>query len=223
MVDSKEVTQQGPLTGVFRLWAWVLLVWSIYRYFFNLPEIVDEFVFKPLIFVGPVLYYVFRIEKRSLASIGITWENFFPSLYTGLGIGFLFAMEGILANYIKHGELMINPIKAFQQYGFFLLVLSFATATSEEILGRGFLFSRFFERSKENLIYAAVYSTAMFVSLHVPILLTSLKFQGITLVMFFATSVAISLTNAIIFKYSKSLVGPILVHLFWNMTVALYL
>ncbi len=228
MADSKTVSKpsgsgDGPLTATFRLWAWVLLVWSIYRYFFHFSEAADEFIFKPLIFVGPVLYYVTRIEKRSLSSIGITTENFFPSLYAGFGIGFLFALEGIVANYLKYGQLTISPIKSFQEYGFFLLVISLATAISEEILGRGFLFSRFYEKSKENLIYAASYSTAMFLALHVPILLTSLKFQGVTLVMFFATSVAISFANAILFRQSKSLVGPILVHLFWNMTVALYL
>src|SRR4029078_13302165 len=113
--------------------------------------------------------------------------------------------------------------KAFQQYGFFLLVVSLATAISEEILGRGFLFNRFFEKSKGNLIYAATYSTFMFLALHVPILLTTLKYQGVTLVMFFVTSIAIGFTNAILFRYSKSIVGPVLVHLFWNMTVALYL
>lgn len=228
MADTKfspkvAAKEDGPLTGIFRLWAWILLVWSVYRYFFHLPETVDEFIFKPLIFVAPVLYYVLKIEKRPLSSIGITLQNFFPSLYAGFGIGFLFAVEGILANYVKYGQLTISPIKAFQQYGFFLIVVSLATAFSEELLGRGFLFSRFYEKSKENLVYAAVYSSFMFLSLHVPILLTSLKYQGVTLVMFFATSIAISFANAILFRYTKSLVGPMLVHLFWNMTVALYL
>jgi membrane protease YdiL (CAAX protease family) len=221
-IQSKK-KREGPLTGVFRLWAWILLAWSAYRYFFRFSEPIDELIFKPLIFVVPVLYYVVKIEKRPLSSLGITKKNFFPSIYAGLGIGFLFAIEGIAANYIKYGDLLINPIKTFQQYGFFILFLSFATAISEELLGRGFLFSRFFEKSKENLIYATVFSSAMFVSLHVPILLTSLKYQGVTLVLFFATSLVISFANAILFRYTKSLVGPILVHLFWNMTVALYL
>lgn len=218
---SKEAV--GPLTGVFRLWAWILLVWTIYRYYVDLPEAVDEFIAKPLVFVLPILIYVFRYEKRNLASLGITWTNLFPSLYTGIGIGFMFALQGLLANYIKYGELTINPIAAFQEYGFLLLPISLATACTEELLGRGFLFSRFYEKSKGNLLYAALFSTVLFALLHVPILLSSLKYQGVTLVLFFATSLTIGFANAILFKYSKSLVAPILVHLFWNMTVALYL
>ena len=222
-IHKKAKELLGPLTGVFRLWAWILLIWSLYRYFFNLPESFDEFVVKPLVFVAPVIWYVLKVEKKPLSSLGLTTKNFFVSLYVGLGIGFLFALQGIAANYIKNGALHIQPISAFQQYGFFLLLISLVTAFSEELLGRGFLFSRFYEKSHENLVYAAVYSSAMFAMLHLPILLTSLKFQGITLIMFFATSFAISLANAILFKYSKSLVAPILVHLFWNMTVALFL
>ncbi len=221
-VSQPKVTDNG-LVGIFRLWAWILLIWSLYRYFFNFSEVVDEFVAKPLVFVVPIFLYVLFIEKRSLSSLGLTSKNFFTSLYTGIGIGFLFALQGLAANFIKYGDFTINPIQAFREYGFFLVVISLMTAFSEELLGRGFLFSRFFEKSNENLIYSSVYSTGMFVLLHVPILLTTFKYQGTTLIMFFATSIAIGFANSILFRYSKSLVAPILVHLFWNMTVALYL
>lgn len=182
---GKGNTADGPLAGIFRTWAWILLIWSVYRYFFHLPEYVDEIIFKPLVFVVPVFFYVLRIEKRPLSSLGLTKENFFPSLYAGLGIGFLFALEGLIANIVKYGTLTINPIEVFKEYGFMLIVISLATAFSEELLGRGFLFSRLYEKTKENLIYAACYSTLMFMALHVPILLTSLKFQGVTLIMFY--------------------------------------
>jgi membrane protease YdiL (CAAX protease family) len=221
--SKNKKSENGPLTDVFRLWAWILLAWSIYRYFCHFPEAVDEFLVKPLIFVVPIIWYVVKKEKRPLSSIGLTGNNFFISLYTGFGIGFLFALEGMAANFIKYGQFTINPIAAFRQYGFFLLLLSIATAFSEELFGRGFIFSRFYEKSNENLLYASFYSAGMTVLLHVPILLTSLKFQGPTLILYFITSIAIALANAVLYRQTKSLVGPVLVHLFWNMTVALYL
>jgi membrane protease YdiL (CAAX protease family) len=58
---------------------------------------------------------------------------------------------------------------------------------------------------------------------HVPILVTSLKFQGPTLILFFFTTIVIAVINSVIYLQTKSLVGPILVHFFWNMTVALFL
>ncbi len=217
------VKKTNTLEPVFQLWGWILLAWSLYRYFLKLPEWVDEFIAKPLVFVAPVLWYVLKKEKKRLESIGLTMKNFFPSLYTGIGLGFLFALEGIVANAIKYGHINIVPIAALQQYGLVtLLVLSVATAFSEEVLNRGFLFNRILEK-KKSLPYAVFVSTLLFVLLHVPILVTSLKLQGMTLVLFFVTDIILGVATSMLFYRFRSLVAPILVHVFWNMTVALYL
>jgi len=211
------------LEPVFQLWGWILLTWSLYRYFFKLPEVVDEFIAKPFIFVAPVLWYVLKKEKRNLISLGLTTKNLFTSLYVGLGFGFVFALEGIAANAIKYGKIQINPIAAFEQYGLvMLLILSVATAFTEELLNRGFLFGRIMEKTK-SLPYAAILSTVLFVLLHVPILVASLKLSGMTLVLFFVTDFILGLANSLLYFNTKSLLAPILVHVFWNMTVALYL
>ncbi len=219
----KTLISSQSLEPVYQLWGWILLVWSLYRYFFKLPEAVDEFVAKPLIFVVPVLWYVLKKEKRNLASLGLTGKKFFPSLYIGLGFGFVFALEGIASNAIKYGKIQINPIAALNQYGLgLLLVLSLATAFSEELLNRGFLFNRIMEKTK-SLPYAALLSTVLFTLLHVPILVTSLKLHGITLILFFVTDFILGLANSMLFYSTGGLLAPILVHIFWNMTVALYL
>ena len=145
------------------------------------------------------------------------------SLYVGLGFGFVFALEGIAANAIKYGKIQINPIAAFEQYGLLtLLILSVATAFTEELLNRGFLFGRILEKTK-SLPYAAILSTVLFVLLHVPILVASLKLSGMTLVLFFVTDFILGMANSLLYYNTKSLLAPILVHVFWNMTVALYL
>lgn len=208
---------------IFQLWGWIVLVWALYRYFFRLPEWIDEFVIKPLIFVAPVLWYVLKREKRRLSSIGLTGNNVFTSVYIGLGFGFVFALEGLAANAIKYGKITIVPIEAFQQYGLgMLLLLSLATALSEEILSRGFVFTRLID-AKKSMPYAAFVSTLMFVVLHIPILVLSLKLQGAALVMFFVTDFVLGFANSLLLYNTGSLVAPILVHVFWNMTVALYL
>lgn len=209
---------------IFRVFGWILIVWTLYRYYFRgQPEWIDEFIVKPLVFVLPVFWYVLTREKRPLSSLGLTTKNFFPSLYIGLGFGVVFAIEGIVANYVKYGTLNIRPIEVISQYGLVsLVVLSLATSLWEEILNRGFLFNRLLERTK-NLPYAAVLSTIFFMFLHVPILVTSLHFQGATLIMFFLTTFVLGLANALLLANTGSLVAPILVHIFWNMTVALYL
>lgn len=218
---SKKQTE-NPNEPIYRVWAWILLVWSLYRYFLHLPEWVDELVFKPLVFALPVIWYARRIEKKPLASLGLSTQNFFQSVYIGLGFGAVFALEGLVAHAIKYGKLDVNPIAAFEQYGFFLLFLSVATAFSEELLSRGFVFARIYEKTK-NLFQSALTASVLFVFLHVPMLLTINKLQGPTLILFFVTDFILAFANSMLFASTRSLVAPILVHVFWNMTVALYL
>jgi membrane protease YdiL (CAAX protease family) len=219
MVVKKVATS---VTSVFRFWAWILLAWSLYRYFFKLPEWADEFIFKPLVFVVPVVWYVRNKERENLASLGLTRRNFFTSVYIGLGFGIVFALEGLVTHAIKYGNLDVNPIAAFQRYGFFLLILSLATAFTEELLSRGFVFNRLYEKTK-NLFYATSVSSVMFVLLHIPILVTATKLQGTTLILFLVTDLVLGVANSLLYYNTGSLVAPILVHIFWNMTVALYL
>ncbi|MBI5019753.1 CPBP family intramembrane metalloprotease [Candidatus Gottesmanbacteria bacterium] len=208
---------------MYRVWGWIVLVWALYRYFFKLPEWADEFIFKPMVFALPVIWYVRTREKRGLSSVGLTGKNLFTSIYIGLGFGFVFAIEGLFANAIKYGKIEIMPIAAFQEYGLgMLLLLSAATAFSEELLSRGFVFTRLIE-GKKSLIYAAAISTLMFVVLHVPILAFSSKLTGVVLLMFFVTDFVLGFANALLLYNTGSLIAPILVHVFWNMTVALYL
>lgn len=213
----------GSLEPVYRIWGWILLFWSLYRYFLHFPEWVDEFVFKPVVFVGPVLWYVFYKEKRKVDTVGLTTKNLFNSLYIGLAFGFIFALEGLAINVLKHGQLNINPIAAFKEYGLLpLLFISTATAFSEEILNRGFLFSRIYEQTK-NLLYSVSIATSLFLLLHVPILVSSLRLQGSVLVMFFISNIFMGVINNLLFHNTKSVIAPILVHIFWNMSVAMYL
>ena len=222
---AKRALKKETLTAdsTYHVWGWVAIVWAFYRYFFRLPEWADEFIFKPLVFVFPVLWYVRAREKAKWASLGITGKGLFTSIYIGLGFGFVFALEGLAANAIKYGKLTIMPIAAFSQYGMItLLLLSVATAVSEEILSRGFVFNRLL-KAKKSLPYASVVSTLMFVMLHIPILVLSLKLQGMALILFFITDFVLGLANSLLLYNTGSLVAPILVHIFWNMTVALYL
>lgn len=220
---TKPTTASSPLDPIFHLWGWIVILWALYRYFFQLPEWADEFVFKPLVFAFPVIWYVRTKEKRSLSSVGITTKNIFTSIYIGLGFGFVFALEGIFANAIKYGRLQILPSTPFAELGIGLMIaLSFATAFSEELLSRGFVFTRLMEKTK-NLLYASLVSSLMFVLLHVPILVTGLKLHGTTLALFFVTDLILAVANSLLLYNTRSLVAPILVHIFWNMTVALYL
>jgi|SRR3989344_2950541 len=205
------------------VWAYIAIAWALYRYFFKFSEAIDELIFKPLIFVLPVILYVLKKEKRPLASLGLVSSNFVRNMFIGIGFGIVFVAEGIFANISKYGSLQMAPLDVVSQYGIpVMILLTFATALTEEIMNRGFLFNRMYEQSR-NLIKTTLITALLFMILHIPVLVTSLHLQGTALILFFATDFILALANNMLFAFTGSLVAPILVHIFWNMTVLLFL
>ncbi|MBI2611125.1 CPBP family intramembrane metalloprotease [Candidatus Gottesmanbacteria bacterium] len=209
---------------VYILWFVIFIVWSLFRVSFRLPEWVDELLVKPLVFVGPVVWYVYFRERQGIGTLGLSRKNLFHDLYLGIGIGLLFALEGFIANYIKYGNFSFAPILAISGVGLLpFLGLSLATSVSEEILGRGFIYSRL-NQEYNNQFKAAFISSVMFLLLHIPILFTQLSLTGPSLIVYLISVFLLGVTNSYLFTLrGNSLVVPILVHLFWNATVALYL
>lgn len=211
---------------VFLVWFVIFIAWAFYRASFFLPETVDEFLIKPLVFVLPVLYIVLIREKKKLADLGLVpaAKDLFADLYIGVVIGVLFALEGLVINYLKYGKFSFLPILASQISGglgiFFLINL--ATSLWEEILGRGFMYQRLYKMSK-NQFWSAFTSSFLFLLLHIPILFTRLHLSGTSLLVYPLSILLLGITNSYIFSLRRSLTLPILIHAFWNMTVALYL
>lgn len=222
-ISARNQPPESPVAWVYRFWAWQVLAWALYRYFLHLPEWVDELVAKPLVFVTPVLWYVLTREKRKLSDIGLTIANLPKSLLLGLGVGGAFVIEGIVMNIFKHGSLVITPTPTAAAIGIApLFILTMATAFTEELLSRGFYFTRIYEGTKR-LWYAAFMSTTLFVLFHIPILVTTLRFTGSTLIIFFWTTFIVGFVNSLLYDATKSLVAPLVVHIAWNMVVSLFL
>lgn len=204
----------------FRVWLFIFISWSIYRLFFIFPEWIDELVIKPVVFLGPILYLLNK-EKKGINDIGLKKGHLFNDIYLGLFLGVLFALEGLVANYLKYGRFSFAPLLPLKGTGVLIYIfLSLGTAFSEEILGRGFLFKRMFEESK-NVFKAAGYSSFLFLCLHLPVAFMNLS--SWTLIVYLISVFILGMINSFLFKIRKTLTVPILVHAFWNMTVALYL
>lgn len=219
-----QQSQHTLVNKTYTIWGIILIVWALYRvYGPRMPEWVDELILKPLVFLGPVLLFVKVVEKRPLASIGLTAGKFFRDIYIGIGFGMLFAVEGMVANAIKHGTFSFAPVIPIAGNSLvWAVIFSFATAISEETLARGFLYSRFKEGYGDRL-KAMVVSSAMYFMLLVPFIFVVSKLTGVSLLIFVMTNIVISLANTMIFEETKTLTVPILIHAFWNMAVALYL
>lgn len=206
------------MNKVLKIWLCVFIPWTIYRIFFRFPEWVDEFLVKPAIFILlPLNLSGFKVfpgfEKR---------RKVFEDVIIGISVGFVFAFSALLANKAKYGSFLFSSALPLYGTGIVLyLFLSLATSVSEEVLGRGFIFNEL--KKTRGVFPSALFSSLFSLSLHLPIIFTQLNLAGITLATFLASVFLLSMVNAYLYQNRGSLVLPILIHLFWNMSVALYL
>lgn len=220
MNNKKKITSTQR---ALNLWAVILIVWSIYRTYFKLPEWFDEFIAKPAVFVLPVLIYIHSIEKKEILSslfINKNFKGFLKEFFISFGIGLILLFTALLSIYIRFKKVgLFGHFPGFNQFGLIVLT-ALATGITEEILSRGFVLKRLYEESK-NAYSSSFFASILFFFLHVPILFTNNKINGNILLMFMATDLLLSMVNGLIMIQRKSLTVPILIHAFYNVVVAL--
>lgn len=201
------------------IWGLITLLWGIYRFFFQFPECVDELIFKPLIFLSLVGWFVKFKEKRGVRSLGLIKIGL-RSLLIGLGLGVLFSLEGVLSSYFKNKELFFNP-KGLSTEGLLLMgFLSLLTGFSEEILYRGFLMNRFW-KFYGNEFLANFLSSVLFVLSHLPIAILVLDYAGRDLFGYLLLIFVLGVADGFVFGRTKNTLAPTISHALWNWSVFL--
>ncbi len=204
------------------LWAVILIAWSIYRVLFKLPEWFDEFIAKPLVFVLPVYFFVKRVDRKEFfGEIGLRPKKVRADLFLALGAGLLFIVTALFSNYIRSGKLALLKESINSSAMIFPALIIMATAVSEEILSRGFILKKLYDESG-NIFTASFFGSVLFFFLHIPILFTS-KITGTLLLLYIITDLIISLINSFIFLERKSLILPILIHAFYNLSLVFFI
>ena len=211
---------------VFIVWFLIFVIWAFYRASFDLPETIDELLIKPLVFFLPPLFIVWIWENKRLSELGLSIKpsRFMADLYIGVVLGILLAVEGLVANYFKYGKFSFEPINALFAAGGIgvFLLLNLATSFSEEVFARGYLFNRLYKTTREQFA-SAVVSSILFTLIHIPIMFTRLHLTGNALIFYPLSIFTMGMVNSYLFSMRGSLVLPILIHTFWNMTISLYL
>ena len=212
-----------PTQRALNLWAVILIVWSIYRAYFKLPEWFDEFIAKPIVFVLPVFIYIKTVEKKEIFSslyINKNFKLFVKEFLISLGIGLILLLTAFLSIYLRFKKVIIfGHFPGFNQFGLIVLT-ALATGITEEILSRGFILKRLYEESK-NAYSSTFFASILFFFLHVPILFTNSRINGSILLVFLATDMLLSMITGLIMLQRKSLTIPILIHAFYNIVIAL--
>lgn len=211
--------KETALKHAISLAAYLLVVWGFYRFLFKLPEEVEELFIKPIFWLLPVVYLV-RKERVGLGSLGITTRNLFPAVYFALALGAVFAIEAVAINFVKYGGLNFGA-NIGEKMLFTSLGLSLATAISEEISFRGFIFNRVWF-ALENEWLANTITSLFWALVHVPITIFVWKLSlSATLTYLFLTTI-FGIGSAFVFARTRNVVSSILLHVLWEWPIILF-
>ena len=201
------------------LFVFLFVVWGLYRFLFQLPEEVEELIIKPVIWIGAT-YYLIRREKAKWGSVGITTKNIFPAIYLSIGLGLIFAIEGILVNYIKYGGLNFKANLGNQTL-FISLGLSFATAISEEIAFRGYIFTRLWMSFKNEWL-ANLITSVGWTFIHIPVTIFVLKYSLTETAVYLFLTFIFGLGSAFVYARTKNIASSVFLHVLWEWPIILF-
>lgn len=198
----------------------VLIIWFIYRLVFGvLSEDFEELVVKPLLFLGPVFYFL-AVENASLKSLGFHFKNLFSSLYFIFALGAGFALLGLIINIIKYSG--ANFTTNLGEFGFLTaFLLSIITAATEETAFRGYLFSRLL-KGFDNELKANLISSIIWTAVHIPIVVSMGLQNTFGLVLYLGLIFLFGFGSAFVFARTKNIAASILLHLLWEWPILLF-
>jgi len=205
------------LRRIGKLYLIVFIFWGLYRLIFRLPEEVEEIILKPIVWLGPTFYLVFKVEKKGLSSLGYSFKSLRSSLGKGLIFGILFLGMGLILQVLRGRSILWGNLLNYQ----FLLStfgLALMTALSEETVFRGYILNRLEEVLGKSLVPNIITSIG-FALIHLPV---SVFVYHLALPQLFSYLLLVflsSMGSGLIFSWSGGIWGAILVHVFlvWPM------
>lgn len=213
------MTAKKAKTYAFFYIVYLLLVWTVYRFFFQFSDAVEEVLIKPVIWLLP-LVFILKKEKKGLSSIGFARKNLFKGIYFALALGAVFAVEALAVNFAKYSGFNFSANKG-EEAILLSLGLSFATAFSEEISFRGYLFTRLWEKTRNELL-ANFVTSVLWALIHIPVVIFvwGLNLQaGFT---YLLITTLFGVGSAFIYARTKNVFSSIFLHVLWEWPIILF-
>ena len=198
---------------------YILIVWGFYRVLFKLPDNIEELILKPIIWLTP-LFFLLKKEKLGINSLGITLKNLFPAIYLSLGLGAIFAIEAIFLNFLKYKA--FNFGANIGEWGLMLsLLISFATAFSEEVSFRGYIFNRLWGVLNNEWL-ANIITSVVWALVHAPVTIFVWKLSLSAAALYLFLTFLFGLGSVFVFARTKNVFGSVFLHVLWSWPIILF-
>lgn len=204
---------------VSKVYLFIFIAWGLYRLIFRFPQDIEEIILKPLIWLIPTFYIVFKFEKKGLSSLGYSVNNFGADISKGFLFGLLFLIFGLSLNFLRNGNFSYSNLPIGEVF-FPALILSFITAIIEETVFRGYIMNRLAEAIK-SWGAANIISSIGFCLIHLPIAFFVYHYDLPQLFIYLTLIFLTSLGSGLMFSWTKTIWSPILIHVFWVWPIVL--
>ncbi len=218
-MGSKSQPNLFHLKHALVFYTYLFIVWGFYRLLFQAPVAIEELLVKPVVWLVPLIYLL-RVERASLASIGVVFNNFFKVIYFVLGLGFVFSIFALLVNFLKYNNLNFGANLGEVSFGL-AIGLSFITAVTEEITFRGYMLTRLMTFVK-NQTQATVIISLGWTLVHLPIAIFDWKLDVIPLLVYVVVIFLFSAGTTYVFLKTRNIIAPILLHVLWQWPIILF-
>ncbi|KKS77061.1 MAG: hypothetical protein UV74_C0001G0011 [Candidatus Woesebacteria bacterium GW2011_GWB1_43_14] len=211
--------KETNLKYAVQLFGYLFVVWGFYRLLVQLPETIEELLIKPVVWLIPLIY-ILRKERLGLSSLGVSSDNLFKSVYLALILGSVFAIEAVGINFVKYGKLEFNA-NLGENLFLVAFILSVATAITEEIVFRGYIFNRVWMALDRE--WSANFITSCGWGLvHMPVAIFDWKLDIVSLFIYFILTFAFAVGSSFVFARSRNIISPILLHILWQWPIILF-
>ena len=198
-----------------------VLVWAGYRYFWQMPEWVEEIILKPVVFVLPVwIYLKTKQPKVTLVDLGFHRAKFMAILGWGVGFGLFLTLENLVIWWSKWSGISANVF--LPSHLLISAAVSLATALTEEILYRGFLLDKIWQLTGRAYT-ANLLTTMLFVIGHLGVGVFRLNYFGNDLAVYLLTISVIGFTQGFIYLETRSVAATTMAHALWNFSNTLFI
>lgn len=222
ILDKIHSSKKPSLKHVLALFSYIFVLWSFYRYFPEiLPMWAEELILKPLVWLLPTFYIVLKVEKEKLSSLGLIRKNFFPSVYWGIGLGMVYALEGFLTNVLKYGGVQVSQLSYTTVSFLGAILISLATAFTEELVFRGYIYNRLNQIWEKEWL-ANLVSSLLFVLIHLPIGVFVLGYTPGIMLAYLLLVFIYAVGSGFVFARTQNITSSILLHVFWSWPIILF-
>ena len=181
---------------VFGYFVYLLLVWSSFRYFIRLPEVIEELWFKPVLWLMPIFW---------MNLMGVRVEFFKgklkPALIWGIVVGLVYLIVVLV---VGQKQLVVN----FEKLG-----VGVVTAVTENLVFAGYLVPLLMKKMEKYLAMAVV--AVMYGLIHIPVILFVYQASLVPLMGYLVMIMCFGFVNAWLRVKTNNVLTPIIASVFW--------